>query len=619
MAKSPEPPSRDNLRDVTTDSRMFVLSGLAILVGVLSAIVAWILLWLIGTITNLVFYGRLSASLVSPANNHLGYWVLVIPALGGLVIGLMARYGSDRIRGHGIPEALESILLHGSRVKPRVALLKPISAAISIGTGGPFGAEGPIIMTGGAFGSLFAQFFHLSAAERRILLVSGAAGGMAAIFSAPFAATLLAVELLLFEWKPRSLVPVALAAATAAVIRVPLIGQGPVFPVAPHGLVTTPLILGALLVGVIGALCAGAVTQAVYGFEDLFGRLRIHWMWWPAIGGLVVGLGGFVEPRVLGVGYDTISLLLTGQLLGTLALGILIGKALVWSFSLGSGTSGGVLAPLLMIGAAMGVLLAAYVPLADASAFAILGMAAVMAAAMRLPFTGAIFAVELTHDWNLLLPLLVACVVAHGVSAVLLRRSILTEKLARRGHHVSQEYAVDPLEMLRVAEVMTRDVLVLSADAPPSQAVDSLRDAPQRDGTLRRPQGLPVVEASGHVVGLITRKDALAWTSAHGADAGGATVRNLISRPVVTIEAGATALAAANLMAERGVGRLPVLDEEGRLVGIVSRSDLVGSRTRRILEETDRTRPFSRDVRVWFGRKPKTTANAEAPPQLAVR
>src|SRR5215471_14237399 len=343
----------DRLADFTRDRRVIVLSWMALIVGVLSALVAYALVWLIASITNLAFYQRFSPVFQSPDQHHLGYYVMFVPAIGGLIIGFMARFGSEKIRGHGIPEALEAILFGRSRMEPKVAVLKPLSSAISIGTGGPFGAEGPIIMTGGAVGSLFAQMFHLSPAERKTLLVAGAAGGMSAIFASPVAAVLLAVELLLFEWKPRSFIPVALAAATAGALRIPLMGGGPIFPVTPHAALGTEGLVLALVVGIIAGLASGVLTTLVYAFEDLFTKLPIHWMWWPAIGGLFVGIGGYIDPRVLGVGYETIHGLLRGELIGPLVAGLLIGKALVWSISLGSGTSGGVLAPLLIMGGAL--------------------------------------------------------------------------------------------------------------------------------------------------------------------------------------------------------------------------------------------------------------------------
>ena len=349
-------PVRSALGDFTTDRRLLTLTAYAVVIGAMSACVAWALAWLIGAITNLVYYHRLSSALVSPAANRLGVWALLIPVVGGLIVGLMARYGSEKIRGHGIPEAMEAILVGESRMEPRVAVLKPISSAISIGTGGPFGAEGPIIMTGGAFGSLFAQAFHLSSAERKTLLVAGASGGMAAIFGTPLAAVMIAVELLLFEWKPRSFIPVAAAAAVAAALRVPLLGPGPLFPVAPHLGLPLSVLGWSLVAGLAAGFGSAALTGLVYGFEDLFTKLKFHFMWWPAIGGLAIGLGGLLYPRALGVGYDTIGDLIRGHLVGASLLGLLITKALIWSIALGSGTSGGVLAPLLIMGGSLGAL-----------------------------------------------------------------------------------------------------------------------------------------------------------------------------------------------------------------------------------------------------------------------
>ncbi|HJW13914.1 MAG TPA: chloride channel protein, partial [Thermoanaerobaculia bacterium] len=458
-----DPIREDSLSDFTTDRRVLLLALLALGVGVIGALVAYALVWLIGVITNLAYYQRFSAAFVSPAGHHLGAWSVLVPVVGGLGIGLMARFGSEKIRGHGIPEALEAILIGRSRVEPKIAVLKPVSSALSIGTGGPFGAEGPIIMTGGAFGSLFGQLFHLSGAERKTLLVAGAAAGMSAIFASPMAAVLLAIELLLFEWKPRSFIPVCAASVVAAALRVPLLGPGPIFPVAPHGALPIAALLPALVVGVVAGLGSGLLTSLVYGCEDLFGKLPIHWMWWPAIGGLGVGLAGLVDPRVLGVGYDTIHELVAGKLLGVAVLGLLVGKAAVWAFALGSGTSGGVLAPLLIIGGALGAVEAPFIPAGDAGLWAMASMAAMMGGTMRSPLTAILFTLELTHDWNILPALLVATVAAHGVTVLLLRRSILTEKIARRGYHLVREYTVDPFEIHRVEEVMDRNVPTIPA------------------------------------------------------------------------------------------------------------------------------------------------------------
>ncbi len=404
----------NDLGDFRTDKRMILLSLLALPIGAIGAVVAKLLLWLIAVITQLAFFHRFSHAPISPEGHHLGAWVMVVPMVGAVIIGLMARYGSEKIRGHGIPEALEAILLGRSLIQPKVAVLKPISSAISIGTGGPFGAEGPIIMTGGAFGSIFAQLFNLSAAERKTLLVAGAAAGMSAVFATPVAAVLLAVELLLFEWKPRSFVPVAVASIVASVLRVPLLGAGPIFPVPPHASLGAEGLMVALILGIVTGLASVLLTTLVYGCEDFFQRLPIHWMWWPALGALGVGLGGWLDPRVLGVGYDSIHALMRGELVGAALLCLLVGKALVWAVSLGSGTSGGVLAPLLIIGGALGAWLGQWVPVGDAGLWAMIAMAAMMGGTMRSPLTGMVFVLELSHDLNTLPALLVGSVARYG-------------------------------------------------------------------------------------------------------------------------------------------------------------------------------------------------------------
>ncbi len=459
-------------------------------IGVVCAFVALVLLRLIGLFTNLFYFGRWSTTMVSPVGNHLGVYSVLVPIAGALIIGVMARYGSERIRGHGIPEAIESILLNGSRIEPKVAILKPISSAISIGSGGPFGAEGPIIMTGGAVGSMIAQLFHLTSAERKTLLVAGAAGGMSATFASPVAAVLLAVELLLFEWKPRSLIPVALASAVAAVVRRYLLGFGPLFPVPVHPLFIGPKgLLGCALVGLLAGALSALLTISVYAAEDAFQRLKIHWMWWPAIGGLAIGLGGLVFPQALGVGYDTIGALLQGSVTTRVIVGVLVVKWFIWAVSLGSGTSGGVLAPLLMMGGALGGLEAMFLPNEGAGFWPLISMGAILGGTMRSPFTSIVFAFELTHDANVFLPLLVGSVIADAFTVLTLRRSILTEKVARRGYHLSREYAVDPLEILFVREVMrTKDhgsfsseyarriMAVVTDGSPPGAAVAACRE-----------------------------------------------------------------------------------------------------------------------------------------------
>ncbi len=504
------------LGDFTTTPRVVPLALLAVVIGCVATGVAWALLRLIGIFTNLFYFGRWGTQLVSPAQNHLGAWAILVPVGGALIIGLMARFGSERIRGHGIPEAIESILINGSRVEPKLAVLKPLSSAISIGSGGPFGAEGPIIMTGGAFGSMIAQLFHLTGAERKTLLVAGAAAGMSATFNAPMAALLLAVELLLFEWKPRSLIPVALASATAAASRWYLMGGGPLFPVPAHAaFVGIAALVGCVAAGLAAGALSALLTAAVYGAEDAFQHLRIHWMWWPAIGGAVVGLGGLIFPQALGVGYETIGALLQGDVPRRMILGILLVKSVIWAVSLGSGTSGGVLAPLLMMGGALGGLEAVvfgHFGLAGFGAgfWPLVSLGAILGGTMRSPLTGILFAIELTHDFNMLLPLLVACFAAHAFTVLVLRRSILTEKVSRRGYHLSREYAVDPLETLLVHDVMRNTA---GEQAPLTAEIahpdESLRAVVYRMAATGITRMAVTDRETGGVLGVITLEDLL--------------------------------------------------------------------------------------------------------------
>jgi H+/Cl- antiporter ClcA len=558
--------------DFTADRRLITLTIMAAGIGAISAFVALALDRLIALFTNLFYFQHLSLHAATPAVNHLGLWALLIPVAGGLVIGLMARYGSPKIRGHGIPEALEAILIGQSRMEPKIAVLKPLSSAIAIGSGGPFGAEGPIIMTGGAFGSLFAQAFHLSNAERKTLLVAGAAGGMAAIFAAPLAASLLAVELLLFEWKPRSFIPVACAAAVAGALRQPLLGPGPVFPTAAHAGLAPALLGAALVVGLVAGLGSGLLTQLVYGCEDLFAKLPIHWMWWPLLGGLAVGIGGLLYPRALGVGYDTIRDLLTGHLVGAFLLGLLVTKAVIWAIALGSGTSGGVLAPLLIMGGAMGALEAHWLPGHDPGLWAAISMGAMMGGTMRSPFTAIAFVVELTRDVALLPGLLVACVAADAVTVLLMKRSILTEKVARRGHHVMRESIVNPLQLQRVADVMEHNVPTV----PATLRVDALfHQLMAYDPVLGRRDAWPLVDDAGRVVGMLTRGDLMRALDRDGSDEETALDAGT-GDPVVTYPDELLDTAAARMLSH-DVGRLPVVsrDDPTQLVGYLGRSGVM--------------------------------------------
>jgi CIC family chloride channel protein len=577
----------EKLGDFTTTPRVLWITGLAIGIGFVSAWVALALLRLIGFFTNLFFFGRLDSALVSPAGNRLGGWEVLIPVGGALVIGVMARYGSERIRGHGIPEAIEAILINGSRVEPKVALLKPLSSAISIGSGGPFGAEGPIIMTGGAIGSMIAQLFHLSSAERKTLLVAGAAGGMSATFASPVAAVLLAVELLLFEWKPRSLVPVALASVTAGATRRYILGMGPLFPVPAHPSFIGPeMLLGCLVAGVLAGALSATLTAAVYAAEDAFRLLPIHWMWWPALGGLVIGLGGLVFPQALGVGYDTIGALLQGDVPRKVILGILLVKSVIWAVSLGSGTSGGVLAPLLMMGGALGGLEAMLLPAEGAGFWPLVSMGAILGGTMRSPFTGVVFVLELTHDVNMLLPLLLAVTIAHGFTVLILRRSILTEKVARRGYHLSREYAVDPLEILFVREVMRSNIVALPAQATTRTLGSSLNIDHERRGQLL----YPVVDDNRRLVGVITRRNL--HQILDDASAAERPFAEFTSREPVVAYADEPLRVVVNRMAETGLTRFPVVENEDSrtLAGMVSLNDLLRARTRSLEEERHRER-----------------------------
>ena len=576
-----------HLGDFVADGRLLLIGGMAVVVGALGAVVALVLLRLIDFMTNLFFFGRLSFGPASPADNTLGPFVIAVPVVGALLIGFIARYGSERIRGHGIPEAIEAILIGRSRVEPKVAVLKPLSSAVSIGSGGPFGAEGPIIMTGGAFGSLIAQFFHLTAAERKTLLVAGAAAGMSATFGTPVAAVLLAVELLLFEWRPRSMIPVALASATAAAIRIPLLGRPPLFEVPPHAAnIGFDAILACVVVGLAAGLLSAALTAAVYAAEDAFARLPIHWMWWPALGGLVVGIGGFFFPRALGVGYQTIGDLLSGSVAVGTIVGILVVKGVIWSVALGSGTSGGVLAPLLMMGGALGGLMGLVLPDEGIGFWPMVSMAAILGGTMRSPFTGVVFAFELTHDVDALLPLLIAVSVAYATTVLLMKRSILTEKVARRGYHLSREYAVDPLETRFVREVMRTKVVALALSAPLAEMAEAHLGANGTHG-----QGLYPVLDGERLAGVLTRADIGRLRDAAVARRAD-TVQELLRRDPVVAFPDETLRRVAERMAATGLTRFPVVErgDDRRLVGVVALRDLLQARAHSVEEEQDRER-----------------------------
>ncbi|HAM01164.1 MAG TPA: chloride channel protein [Acidimicrobiaceae bacterium] len=572
------------LGDFTTTPAVLRLVPLGILIGVLGAGVSLALLDMIGFITNLVYYQRASVHLVSPNANTLGAIALAIPVAGGLVVGLIARFGSEQIRGHGIPEAMERILINGSRVPPRLAVLKPISSAVSIGTGGPFGAEGPIILTGGAVGSIVGQLFRLTGSQRRALLVAGAAAGMSAVFGTPVAATLFGVELLVFEFKPRSMVLIGLAAATADGLRMVmasahLVAPQPLFPVPGHAPLGGVVLVGAAVIGVATGVGAWVMTQAVYRFEDLFKKLtgHLHWMWWPTIGGLIIGIGGLVDPRALGVGYNTIHAELLGQLGIRTMLLLLFVKMVIWSGGLGGGTSGGILAPILMMGAAIGGVLGHVLPGASPGVYALVGMAGSLAGVTRSPFTAIVFAFELTHDGNIILALLVTATVAHLVSVLTLKRSILTEKVARRGFHVMREYAVDPLEATFVREVMDTDVLTVE----PGRLVRDLYDQLPEGSQARRQRLYPVLDSEYGLVG------ALPWSSVLAHRDSAKKVEQVMVRSFAVAHPDEILRTVADRMASLGFGVLPVVEraEPDRLDGLITQFDLLEARQRLLEEE----------------------------------
>jgi H+/Cl- antiporter ClcA/CBS domain-containing protein len=568
------------------DRRTIGICAGAVLVATGAGLAAQLLIRLIGLVTNATFYGRLSTEFASPRfGTHNPLLIIAIPISGAIIVGLMARYGSAAIRGHGIPEVMERVLYGESRIPARVLFLKPLSAAIAIGTGGPFGAEGPIIATGGALGSLAGQVVHITADERKTLLAAGAAAGMAATFGSPVSAVLLAVELLLFEYRPRSLIPVALAAAVATGIRVAFSGSEPIFAIAPLAQPTGMALIAYAVLGLIVGVCAVGITKFSYGIEDAFEKFgqhfHIHWMWWPAFGALVVGVIGVIAPRTLGVGYENITDLISGAIVGRALLVLVVLKLISWAVYLGSGTSGGTLAPLFTIGAGMGAWIgeqcAVFAPWLgiDAHVAGLVGMAAIFAGASHALLTSVVFAFETTRQPFGLLPLLAGCTASYLIALLLNRHSIMTEKLARRGASLRTDYAVDYLGQVLVRDVATRDVVTLRG----SDTIAQAREWIASGESSATHQGFPVVGASGDVLGVLTRRDLLD----PAADAT-RTVAQAITRAPVVVFDDSTLRDAADQMVSEAVGRLPVVerDEPHRLVGIISRSDLLTAHAPRL-------------------------------------
>jgi H+/Cl- antiporter ClcA len=574
------PPTR-----AIVDSRLLQLCGWAIGLGVVAAVAAQVLVRLIAFITNLAFYQQFSLEVVAPAGNHLGLWVLLPPLVGGLIVGLMARYGSPAIRGHGIPEAMEQVLTNESRIPARMTWLKPLSAAISIGTGGPFGSEGPIIATGSALGSLLGQLIRTTAAERKTLLAAGAAAGMAATFGSPVSAVLLAVELLLFEFRPRSLIPVVLASVTADSIRILIEGVGAVFPMPDLTQPTEIALVVYVAIGALMGVAAAWITRITYAIEDAFELLPIHWMWWPVLGAIAIGAVGYFEPRTLGVGYGNITDSLAARFTVEAALMLVVMKFVSWSVSLGSGTSGGTLAPLFTMGAglglAIGLTLDRVFPQADIDprVAALVGMASLFAGASRAMLTSAVFAFETTLQPLGLLPLIGGCATSYLIASLISRNSIMTEKIARRGIRAPMEYTADYLDQVHVADIASPDVVSLCT----SQSLAEVRTWLDSDPQRSRHQGYPVVDEGGVLTGVVTRRDILDWNKE-----GDASMADLICRPPVYVYDTSTARDAADHMVRHDVGRLPVVsrDNPRKLIGIVTRSDILSVYERRLRDST---------------------------------
>lgn len=584
----PGVPSAGGLVISTAGFRIGFISLLAALIGILAGLIAYVLYDLIGLFTNVAYYHELSFHFRSPGNTQLGPWIIVTPVAGGLIVGFMAKYGSKKIKGHGIPEAMEAVLTSRSRIEAKVAILKPLSAAIAIGTGGPFGAEGPIIQTGGAFGSLVGQFISTTAAERKVLLACGAGAGMAATFNTPIAGVILAIELLLFEFRSRSFIPLVIACTLATSVRSVFLGQRSMFTM---GNVTFDVLHGLpfyLVLGVLSGFVAIGFTKLLYWVEDQFDRLPIDDLWHPAIGALGLGIIGYFVPRVLGVGYDTISDILNNNLALKLLLLVAVFKALALVISLGSGTSGGLLAPMFMSSAALGGAFAIVVnmifPSAHLSpgAYALVAMAAVFGAASRATFAFIVFAFEITRDYNAILPLMLGCVIADMIALRYLPSSIMTKKLARRGLSVPEYYEASALHVVRVSEVMRKDVPPI----PPEMTVGEMAERmAQREPGFNITEGLPVAGNDGRLVGIVTQGDLLRALKED--PVGQMTIGEAGSKGPIVAFPDELVSDALFRMLQRDIGRLPVVSREDpeRMVGYLNRASILSAWTRQMQEE----------------------------------
>lgn len=557
--------------------RILFITSMAVLIAVLISFIAKFLIFLIHVITNIFFFGEFSFAYHDPAGNQLGLFVILIPVIGGLVVGLLAIYGSKGIRGHGIPEAMEQILTNKSRISPALTYLKPLASAIAIGTGGPFGAEGPIISTGGALGSTFGQIMKITTNERKILLAAGAAAGMAAIFGAPIASIFLAIELLLFEFSPRSIIPVAMACITGAAGHQLLFEAGPFFEmdfiaIPSHEALALYSVLGII----IGVLSVG-VSKSVYWIEDQFEKLPLHFMWWPAIGGIAVGIIGYFAPKTLGVGYGNITELLLGSLSLQVIFSLCLLKFLSWAIALGSGTAGGTLAPLMIIGGAAGSLLGSLfmylfpgidisLPLA-----ALLGMGAMFAGASRAVLTSIVFFVETTGEANALLPLLAACLASYLVSFIFMKNTIMTEKIERRGVRVPDSYESDSLGKVQVEQVIKTNSFVLSEDSTIAEAKEWLHDHEEYKSNY-----FIISSENGEYRGILSSSSLF---GGHHVDE--SPIKALVKRKNISISKHDTLRTAVKRMAIENIDVMPVteFDSNGseHIIGVVGYQDVIAT------------------------------------------
>lgn len=565
-----EPPLGSDKKDVLLKKRLLRICCISVTIAISVCFIARLLVWLINLVTNISFYGTFSAAFHSPSANHLGLWVIVIPAIGGLVVGFMALYGSAAIRGHGIPEAMEQILTNKSRIKPSITFLKPVSSAIAIGTGGPFGAEGPIIATGGALGSTVGQLFKITAAERKVLLAAGATAGMSAIFGTPIAAVFLAIELLLFEFSPKAILPVALACITGAAGHHVLFDAGPVFPMPSLSAPSNAALAIYSGIGVITGVLSIGLTKIVYFIEDSFEKLPIHWMWWPAIGGLTVGVIGYFAPRTFGVGYDNIITVLSGTMALAIVVRLCFFKFLSWAIALGSGTSGGTLAPLLTIGGAagavIGYVLIKFFPNSGINIpmSALAGMSAMFAGASRAYLTSISFAIEATMQSHALLPLLGACTASYLVSFFFMENTIMTEKIARRGVFTPDSYEADILSKMTVEQAISPDALVLSAQNTILEVKEWLK------ANVCKAHEFVVLDENNHYAGIISRNDIFI----KGLDPK-TTVADLTTAANGFVQSTDSLKQAVSLMAKQNAEVLAVLAPNGKLTGVLGYRDIL--------------------------------------------